>query len=150
LYISLGAALDHLLFALPAAGHRPAVTVRPRPHADPDLAAEVTLSGRHQVTDADSALFAAIGRRHTDRQPFDKRPLPTPVASALSSAVDAADAELIVVGDEQRAAVADLIRRGGLTQFSDDASEQSSPPGSAGTTPAPTTGCRRGFTAWAT
>jgi hypothetical protein len=118
LYISLGAALDHLTVALRADGHHPVVTVMPRPD-DPDLAAQVTLSGRHQVTDADTALRDAIKNRHTDRRPFDTRPLPTPVISAMTSAVQAAGAGLIVVSDEQRAAVADLIGRGGLAQFAD-------------------------------
>jgi hypothetical protein len=119
LYISLGAALDHLLVALRVAGHRPAVTILPRPHDDPDLAAEVTLSGHHQVNDRDTALLDATRIRHTDRRPFDKRSLPTPVLAALTSAVTGTGAELVVVDEQRRDAIADLIRRGGLAQFSD-------------------------------
>lgn len=119
LFISLGAALDHLVVALRAAGHLPTVTVLPRPEDDPDLAAEVRISGSHRPDDTDRDLLAAIEDRHTDRRPFAATSLPPSVVAALTGAVAEAGADLVVVDEPRRASVAELIDLGGREQLAD-------------------------------
>lgn len=68
LTISCGAALQHACLALRAAGWEPAVHRLPDP-AQPDLLAQVTLTGRHDPGAQERRLIHATEQRHTDRRP---------------------------------------------------------------------------------
>ncbi|GLZ27930.1 NAD(P)H nitroreductase [Lentzea sp. NBRC 105346] len=74
LIISCGAALHHLRVGLAALGWRAIVHRLPNP-ADPDHLAAVEFT-RHEPTQADIALAAAIPRRRTDRRAYSSWAVP--------------------------------------------------------------------------
>jgi len=69
--LSCGAALDHLVVAMAAAGWNCAVERFPDPH-DPDHVAIVRFTPADAVTEAQRRRADAILRRRTDRLPFDE------------------------------------------------------------------------------
>lgn len=68
LTMSCGAALQHACLALRAAGWEPAVHRLPDP-ANPNLLAQVTLTGHHDPAAQERRLMQATEQRHTDRRP---------------------------------------------------------------------------------
>lgn len=84
-HVGLGCALENLTLGCQARGLQPTVTLLPDGPAGSRVA-HVALTS--SATAARSALYDAIGRRHTDRGPYDARPVP---AETLRSLVDAAD-----------------------------------------------------------
>ena len=85
LVISCGAALFHLRVAMKHFGYEDGVEVLPDP-GDPDLLARVRLGPSHEETEEGRALFEAIPRRHSNRGPFEPRPVPEELLSALQAA----------------------------------------------------------------
>ncbi len=109
LIISCGAALFTLRVAIRYFGHEADVETFPEPENE-DLLARVRLGARREATEQDKALFRAIPQRHTNRLPFEDRPIASSVLKAISTAAQQEDAWLHLVDDEdERTAVADLI-----------------------------------------
>ncbi len=118
LTIACGAALLHLRLALEQLGLLP--EVEPLPDGeDADVLARVRIVSHFPSPPEEDGLFAAIPRRRTNRQPYDGRPVPVGLFSALASAVAAEDAWLREVAGETRRAVADLIAEGDRIQWAD-------------------------------
>ena len=84
--ISCGAALQHFLVALAAAGWRGRTRRLPTP-ADPGCLAVVGFEAA-PVTAADAALAAAIPRRRTDRRRFGSWPVPSELVGELLEVAD--------------------------------------------------------------
>ena len=79
-HVGLGCALENLTQALTARGYRPDVTVLPTP-GDQTLLAQVALT---RGPASSSALHDAIGARHSNRGPYQPKPVPQPVLAALA------------------------------------------------------------------
>lgn len=129
LVMSCGAALFHLRTALHRFGHRGEVETREgEPEAFPlapvrsvsGSLATVRLGPACDPTDEDLALFRAIRRRHTNRQPFEDRDVPAALLEALQDAARLEGAWLeVVTGEDRRAALAELIAEGDRRQAAD-------------------------------
>jgi nitroreductase len=112
LVVSCGAALRTLRVVLAHLGHGVQVSRFPDgPDApDSDLLARLTLTGETAPRDpALAGLAAAVPRRHTNRLPFEDRPVPSTVVDALVTAAAADGAWLQVLDAEQREATAALV-----------------------------------------
>lgn len=84
MYVGLGCALENLVLAARAHGYDPRVTLLPD-QAEETLAARVEVAaGRPQR----SALFDAIGDRHTNRGPYRNEPVPADLLAALTGLAD--------------------------------------------------------------
>jgi hypothetical protein len=82
--VGLGCALENLVLAAWARGYQPRVGLLPEP-SDARLVARVELAAgrvRH------SALYDAIGDRHTNRGPYSKQPLPDGFLAELTALAD--------------------------------------------------------------
>ncbi len=88
LVISCGAALFNLRLALRVAGHDCVVWLMPDEKNDRDLLAsvEIVRTSAHQPTLVEQRLYEAIPRRHTNRQPFEKKLLGLNIVAELESA----------------------------------------------------------------
>jgi nitroreductase len=129
LVMSCGAALFHLRTAIRRFGHEgeirtvtedleapPLVPVR----TIPEVLASIGLGDRRDSTGEEKRLFEAIPRRHTNRRPFNDRPVPDALLGELESAARDEGAWLDIVTDETRkAALADLIAEGDRRQGAD-------------------------------
>ncbi|GAA3303041.1 nitroreductase [Dactylosporangium vinaceum] len=114
LLLSCGAALNHAVVTLRAAGYSAAVERRPDP-AQPDLVARF---GRGESVPADT-LAEAIGHRHTDRRPFgDERPA-APVLEELREVARRHAVHLQIVKDEQVTAFAAAVAHAGEIERDD-------------------------------
>jgi nitroreductase len=104
--VSCGAALFNLRLALTMAG-RPAV-VRLRPYTDsPDVAARLEPGPARPPSPGESELYAAIARRHSNREPFFAASVPPDVRSRLVEAARAEGGWLeMVIGAPAVAAIA--------------------------------------------
>ncbi|MEU8075300.1 nitroreductase [Catellatospora citrea] len=89
LRIACGAATLNARLALAAMGLAARVQLLPDP-TDPDLLARLTPTAAWQTTPAEEALFAAVERRFSHREPF--YPAPVPVHARVQI-IDAAHAE---------------------------------------------------------
>ena len=120
LVIGCGAALFQLRIALRHFGCAETVVLTPDP-ADPDLLAQVRLSGSREPTDEEHALFAAIPRRRTTRFPFADRPLSANVLGALAAAAAPEGAWLqFLKSPRARDTAADLVAQGDRLQMADE------------------------------
>ena len=112
--ISCGAALQHFLVALAAAGWRGRVQRLPVP-GDPGYLAVVGFEAA-LATAADAALAAAIPRRRTDRRRFGSWPVPADLVGELLEVADLHGARLQPVTEPRQrrklfSAVADAAAR---------------------------------------
>lgn len=82
LHVSCGAAIEFSYLAVRDAGRACAVTVLPEP-ADPDLLARLQVGPEQPAEQLEVALTEAIARRHTDRGPYDDRPVPPEILSDI-------------------------------------------------------------------
>jgi nitroreductase len=80
--ISCGVAVEFSVVALAAVGAEAGVELLPDP-AVPDDLATVHVTGARETTDDDRELAAAIRRRHTVREPFQARAVPTGLVDRL-------------------------------------------------------------------
>lgn len=119
LTISCGAALYFLRAALHHFGC--ALTIQPFPAAgNPDLLARVSISGPHETTAEDHALFDAIPKRRTYRLPFEPRVLSDRLQSALERAALREGGRFDTFrSPASRDAVADLVAEADRLQMAD-------------------------------
>jgi nitroreductase len=118
LVISCGAALFNLRVAAAFTGTEAAVALLPDP-SDGDLLAEVQL-GEGGERDAEAVrLFRAIPARRTYRRRFSEESVPATAVEELVAAARAERAELVVLDDDEREAVAEMVAEGDREQFSD-------------------------------
>ena len=80
-HIGLGCALENLVLGAVARGLRPSVTLMPDGN-DPTWVARVELAPLAESAPSDPR-YDAIGRRHTNRAPYQPRPVPAAERSAL-------------------------------------------------------------------
>ena len=108
--IACGAAVLNARLAFAAAG-RPAHTeLRPDPR-EPDLVARLSAGPARPPTPHESALVAAIPRRHSNRRPFTPEPVPAEVRRELVAAAAAEEGWLeLLIGRGPLAAVAEVVR----------------------------------------
>lgn len=109
LLISVGAAIFNLRLAMRRLGRVPAVRLFPDP-AEPDLVAVVTPGPAAPPSAALSALVDAMGRRHTNRQPFARVAIPSSVLDELTEAARLEGAELRLADAIVRSAILSLVR----------------------------------------
>jgi nitroreductase len=109
LLISCGAALLNLRIAAEHLGHGAKVTLFPDAD-DPDCVARVAINGHHARFGMSGELFAAIDRRHTNREPYEDRPVPAQVLDALVEAAHQEGAVMHTVSDpHERRRLVELI-----------------------------------------
>lgn len=119
LVISCGGALFHMCLALRHFGSAPQVERLPSAD-DADLLARVHIAGPWERTAEDRALFQAISRRRTNRQPFEDRHLPAGLGAVLEAAAQAEGAWLHVFRTpEARSAIASLVAEADRIQMAD-------------------------------
>jgi nitroreductase len=108
--IACGAATTNAALALAVTGTPAQVRLRPDP-ARPEVMARLTPAGRRPATPRESALYAAIPHRHSNRHPFAEAPVPPQARSALRTAAGECGAWLeLLVGRGPLALVAEIVR----------------------------------------
>ncbi|MHB8340018.1 MAG: Acg family FMN-binding oxidoreductase [Mycobacteriales bacterium] len=109
LHISCGAALLHAQLGMAAQGRACRTTLLPDP-ANPTLLATLEPVGLRPFTLAERLLLIGICRRHTHRDPFDKRPLATGLIDELRRGVSSYGSWLRPVAEPaERVGVAQLL-----------------------------------------
>ena len=109
LLMSCGAALLNLRVAVEHLGHEARVSYFPDA-AEPELLARVVVDGRASRFGMSGELFEAIDLRHTNRDPYEDRPVPAPVLAALVEAARQEGAELhTVTQPHERRRLVELI-----------------------------------------
>ncbi|MEV6983700.1 hypothetical protein AB0M95_20935 [Sphaerisporangium sp. NPDC051017] len=98
LRVSCGAALFNLRLAIRVAGFQPLTWLLPDPRADPQLLAIVHMPAFGQPSSTEQELFANIGTRRTNREPFDERRVPPWVLADLRIAASREGANLVPLG----------------------------------------------------
>jgi hypothetical protein len=110
LRVSCGAAIFNIRLAVAQLGFASQTILLPDP-SQPDLLARVRTGDPHPATPAEQVLFAAIPRRHSNRQPFLSAAVPLEAQARLTEAARAENAWLdIMIGHEARYLVAELTR----------------------------------------
>jgi nitroreductase len=119
LVISCGAALFYLRVAMRHFGYEDEVEVLPDPD-QPDLLARVRLGPDHAETEEERILFQAMPKRRSNRGPFEDRPVPGRLLSALQAAAWEEGAWLHLIEDEDvKHTIAELIAEGDRIQLAD-------------------------------
>jgi hypothetical protein len=117
--IGCGAALFNLRIALRHFGCEGFVQTFPDA-SKPDLVARVDFGAEKNAQAEEHALFRAITERRTNRMPFSTRPVPESLLFELQAAATEEGAWFhIVLGDENRNRIADLVAEGDRVQMSD-------------------------------
>jgi len=117
-HIGCGAALFNLRMAAAAAGRQPVVRLLPDP-GQPLLLATVRLGGPYRAQQAERELYAAIARRHTNRNPFSGRRVPPGVLAELTEAATAEGAILHILDYSETVRVLRLAREAEGDQLAD-------------------------------
>ncbi|MFY1692408.1 Acg family FMN-binding oxidoreductase [Plantactinospora sp. WMMB782] len=120
LLVSCGAALHHARLALAVAGYRTEVARFPD-HADPDLLARITISGRAAPDPEQSRQHAAAALRRTDRRAFGDRRIDPPILHRLRAVVEAEGAHLHLVRDDQMPMLAVATANAATVELDDPA-----------------------------
>ncbi|MFC5217817.1 hypothetical protein [Streptomyces coerulescens] len=108
LYVGLGCALENMVLAARARGHRPELSLMPDP-ARPEHAATLRLTPGERVP---SELYDAIPHRRTNRGPFLRQSLPRPLLDEIAALAgdDSGGPDLLWFADgEGREVVARLL-----------------------------------------
>jgi nitroreductase len=109
LLMSCGAALLNLRLAAEHYGHTATLTLFPN-ELDQMHVATVDLHGHVRPTAMADELFAAIPHRHTNRMPYEDRPVPPAVIEALTEAARQEGADFYAVNEpNERRRLVDLI-----------------------------------------
>lgn len=86
-HIGFGCALQNMVLAAQARGYVP--TVQMLPDGDTDLVAHVALAGGSRPTSTlESALYGAIGQRHSNRGPYTGQPVPDAAVTGFAGLAD--------------------------------------------------------------
>lgn len=110
LRIACGAAVLNARLAFAEAGRPARVRLRPDP-AQPDLLARLEPGAPRPATPAQRALYEAIERRHSNRQPFAPQPVPAEARRELLRAATEEGARLdLLIGRGPLAVVAEMTR----------------------------------------
>ena len=121
LIMSCGAALQYLHLAIRAFGYASIVSVLPD-RTQPRLLARVRLCQAHEVLPDDELLFHYIAERHTNRQQFEARELPSELLQDLQAEAVREQASLhFAQSQTEREAIIKLVEFGALAQSSDPA-----------------------------
>jgi len=132
-HIEMGCALENLMLAATTNGYKASATLFPAQllsassYADPELVARVALApGPKQQ----SELYDAIPRRHTNRSPYDLRPLPTDFVEAIQNvASDETDVKAFVFAETADCnRIVDMISTANDIVYADPQVEQGSSP----------------------
>lgn len=118
LYMGCGAALLNLRLALRRFGRASIVTLLPWVK-DRDYLARVRVGPPVTPTLRDHQLFEAIPRRHTNRRPFELRPVSYKIFDELAAAAAAEGAWLVRLHPEDKARAAEIIAAADRIQFHD-------------------------------
>lgn len=120
LLISCGAALFNLRVAAEHLGFHP--RVRLLPSENPTLVATVDVDHRHSRPGLLDALYPAVWRRHTNRQPFWSQRPPASTLSRLVEAVASENAVARIYDDpDEVARIVDLLRHAEFEERNDPA-----------------------------
>lgn len=119
LTISCGAALYHLELAARRFGYRADVSLLPDQRRHRDLLARLSLHVSAPPTDEERALFEAIPRRHTNRQPFQPKPMPPELLPRLVDAARAHGSWLVPIDADHRQRAAELVMEADRRQGAD-------------------------------
>ena len=106
--ISCGSVVLMARLAFAALGYDVEAELHPWTADDPYRLATLHVRGRTEAAPEDRALAEAIPRRTTDRDPFDARPLPAELLTALHAAAEQEGAFLHVLGEESRSVTVEL------------------------------------------
>ncbi|GII61040.1 nitroreductase [Sphaerisporangium krabiense] len=108
LHVSCGAALFNLRLAVRVAGYQ--TFTRPLPaEGGSRLLAVVRPGPAAAPTPAELELYAGIGRRRTNREPYEDRPLPPAVVADLRVAASREGAALVPLGGYAATELLDLV-----------------------------------------
>jgi hypothetical protein len=118
LTISCGAALSFVRITLGHLGHDALSEPFPEP-LERDLLARVRLGASREADERDRALFEAIARRRTMREPFDARGLPAQLVDELEQLAEGESAWLASIEQDVRRDVATLVGEGDRIQAAD-------------------------------
>ena len=126
LLISCGAAVLNLRIAAGHLGYEPRVRLLPDLQ-NATLLARVALAGRTRHAGMVAALYDAIPLRHTNRNPFEDRPIPADACEALVEAGRLEAAELALVTEpSERDRLVELVHLADLERDLDPALAQES------------------------
>jgi nitroreductase len=123
-HIGLGCALENLMLAAAANGYKATTTLLPEklqaipPNPQPQLVARVDLSpGERQA----SELYDAIPHRHTNRAPYDLKPVPAEVTDALTAlTADESQVKIFLFSAESdRSRIVNLIAKANHEVYAD-------------------------------
>jgi nitroreductase len=124
LIMSCGAALFHLRLAIRYFGHTDEVVTFPE-QDDPELVAILQTGCPRPTTAHERSMFENIIRRHTNRFPFDSRPIPPQVVEILQDEASREEARFIPFADPaDRRLIAQLVSQGDAAQLRDPAFRQ--------------------------
>jgi len=118
LVIACGAALFQLRIALQRVGWRVQVDLLPDPHC-PDHLARVLLEERDEPSAETRILYDAIARRHTNRNPFEPRPVHPALVSQLVRCANTEGTWLAPLEEQSKLEAAQLISEADRRQFRD-------------------------------
>lgn len=118
LVMSCGVALHHARTALSAAGYAVAVEYLPDP-ADPDLLATVRVHGMVGSAPDAVRMYRAMAVRHSDRRPFDGKPVEEAMLDHLRTVATAAGAHLHVLRPEDLTALTVASGRAATVELND-------------------------------
>lgn len=118
LHMGCGAALLNLRLALRRFGRASIVTLMPWLR-DSDYLARVRVGPPVTPTLRDHQLFESIPRRHTNRRPFELRPVSYQIFDELAAAAAAEGAWLVRLHPDDKARAAEIIAAADRIQFHD-------------------------------
>jgi nitroreductase len=118
LTISCGAAIAFVRIALRQLRHDAVTEVLPE-SSERDLLARVRLGASAEADARDRALFEAIPRRRTMREPFEGRELPADLVHELEQFAEREGAWLAIIEPDERREVAALVDEGDRIQAAD-------------------------------
>lgn len=119
-HIACGAALFNLRLAASVAGRSTVIRLLPDPSA-PLLLATVRFGGHYQAEESERKLYAAIWRRHTNRQPYSEEPVPPAVLAEMAGAARAEGAILQFLDHLETKRVLHLVADAESAQLADPA-----------------------------
>jgi hypothetical protein len=118
--VSCGAAVLHTRLAFGALGWDATTALLPDGE-DGEVLARLQVLGPRPPTQEESDLVAAVPRRATDRDPYDERPVPPEVLTALCSAAAQEGAWLVEVTGDDLVELEVLLARADAAQRADPA-----------------------------